>query len=87
MVNKLVTGDTDLTAPGIPKRVSSWHFASAAGATINLRDGSVSGDIIAQIQLAVGTSASQSYDRPLLFPAGLFVDVVTGTIVGSVQLV
>ena len=86
MVNKLVTGDTDLTAAGNPKRVASWHFASAAGATINLRDGSVSGDIIAQIILAASTSASQSYERPLLFPAGLFVDT-TAAVVGSVQLV
>ena len=42
-----------------------------------------------QIQLAINTSASQNYDLPegLLFPAGLFVDIISGTIVGSVDLV
>ena len=84
----LVTADTDLTAK--PKRLASWHFSNTvAAAVINLRNGSVSGDIVAQIQLAVNTSASQAYDLPtgLAFPLGLFVDVVTGTIVGSVDLV
>jgi hypothetical protein len=84
-----VTADTDLTTK--PKRVMSWHFAetAAAVAQVLLRDGSVTGPIVARINLAASTSASQSYDAPhfLLFPAGLFVDVLAGTVVGSVDLI
>lgn len=80
--------DTDLTvAKG--KRLRSWHISNiTAAAVINFRNGSVSGDIVAQIQLAIGTSASQAYDRgnELMFPQGLFVDHVSGTITGSVDL-
>ena len=82
----LVTADTDLTAK--PKRLFNWHFAetAAAVAQVALKNGGTGGDIVARINLAASTSASQSYDRPLLFPAGLYVDVLSGTIVGSVDL-
>lgn len=87
MIYALVTGDVDHTAKG--KRLGAWHFSnSGAAAVINLRNGSVSGDIVVQIQLAATTSASQSYPAPngLVFPAGVYVDVVSGTIVGSIGL-
>lgn len=79
--------DTDLTTKG--KRLASWHLSSAgATASANLRNGSVSGDIVAQIQLAANTSASQAYPMPqgLVFPLGLYVDWLSGTITGSVDL-
>ena len=83
-----VTADTDLTTKG--KRLMSWHFAetAAAAAQLLLRNGGASGDIVARINLAASTSASQAYPAPhyLVFPSGLYVDVVSGTIVGSVDL-
>ena len=85
-----VSGSTDLTGPNRGKRVCSWHFSNTgAPATINLRDGSAGGTRFAQIQLATGTSASQSYVQRSapLYPNGLYVEVVAGTIVGSVDLV
>lgn len=89
MAYYLVTADIDLTAK--PKRLMNWHFAetAAAVAQVLLRNGSVSGDIVARINLAASTSASQAYSGPdyLFFPAGLFVDVLAGTIVGSVDLI
>jgi len=88
MAYYLVTGDVDLTTK--PKKLASWHFSNTvAAAVINLRNASVTGDIVVQIQLAIGTSASQAYSHPNepFFPDGLFVDVVSGTIVGSVDLV
>ena len=88
MAYYLVTADVDLTAKA--KKLASWHFSNTvAAAVINLRNASVTGDIVIQIQLAIGTSASQAYshsNQPF-FPDGLFVDVVSGTIVGSVDLV
>lgn len=82
-----VTADTDLTTKG--KRLASWHFdCTGVAGEVLLRNGSVTGDIVVPIRIAVGASAGQSYDMPegLLFPLGLFVDVVSGTIRGSVDL-
>lgn len=88
MAYYLVTADTDLTTKG--KRLMSWHFAETAGAAakIALRNASVTGDIVAQVNLAANGSSSQAYASPqyLVFPAGLFVDVLSGTVVGSVDL-
>jgi hypothetical protein len=84
-----VTADTDLTGAGKGRRLMSWHFAetAAAPAQVLLRDGSVTGPIVARVNLAASSSASQSYKKPYLhFPAGLFVDVLAGTVVGSVDL-
>jgi len=82
-----VTADTDLTTKG--RRLAAWHFrTTVAAGEINIRNGSVTGDIVVPIFLAINTSASQAYAMPqgLEFPAGVFVDVVTGTIVGSVDI-
>lgn len=84
----LVTTSTDLTTK--PKRLSAWHFRATAAAVVNIRDGSASGDIVVPINIALDTSAGQSYDSPegsILFPNGVFVQVVSGTVVGSVNLV
>jgi hypothetical protein len=89
MAYYLVTVDTDLTTK--PKRLANWHFAETAGAVaqVLLRNGSASGDIVARINLAASTSASQAYSGPefLCFPGGLYVDVLAGTVVGSVDLI
>jgi hypothetical protein len=91
---QLVTASTDLT--GLKQgasRVASWHFSNTGvAATIRLRDGGASGSIVAVINLGVGSttpvSAALSYSYPFLrFPAGLYVEVVSGTVVGSVDLV
>lgn len=84
----LVTGDTNLTTK--PKRLSAWHFRATATAVVNIRDASASGDIVVPINIATDTSAGQSYDTPaggIVFPNGVFVQVVSGTVVGSVNLV
>lgn len=53
----------------------------------NLRDGSVSGPIVARVNLAGSSSASQAYKRPgLTFPSGVFVECPSGVIVGSVDI-
>lgn len=87
MAYHLVTADTDLTTTG-KKRLASWSFESTVAAgDIKLRNGSVSGDIVVTIRIAIGESKSESYDVPLIFPGGLFVDVVSGTVVGAVDLI
>lgn len=82
--------NVDLTGLNKGKRICSWHFSNVtAAAVINMRDGSVTGTRYIQIQLAIGSSASQAYSQQSapLFPNGVFIEIVTGTIVGSVDLV
>lgn len=82
--------NVDLTGIGKGKRVISWHFSNVtAAAVINLRDGSASATRYIQIQLPINSFASQAYGQQAapLFPNGVFVEIVSGTIVGSVDLV
>jgi len=86
----LVTGTVDLTAAK-PKRMNAWHLAETTGggaAVVTFRDGGSSGPIVFRVNLASGTSASQAYFPPdfLEFPGGGYVTVVSGTVVGSVDL-
>jgi hypothetical protein len=88
-----ITASTDLTGPGKGKRVASWSFQNTGtAATIELRDGSVTGTPYITIPLAVGSTTptflTQSYgkDGPL-FVSGLYVKVTGGTVVGNVDLV
>jgi hypothetical protein len=81
--------NVDLTTKG--KRVMSWSVAHTAGAAgvINFRNGGLSGEILARINLGISTSASQRYWRPQYwcFPKGLFVEVTSATTIqGSVDL-
>jgi hypothetical protein len=90
MAYNLVAGtgpvNVDLTTKG--RRVASWAFSNiTAAAVINLRNGTVTGDKVIQVQLAVGASASEAYGQVgVLFPLGVFVEIVTGTITGSIDL-
>jgi hypothetical protein len=85
-----VTTSTDLITKG--KRLGGYVFQnSGTAATIELRDGSITGTPYITIPLAVGsttpTFAVQDYSVPLpLFVGGVFVKVTGGTIVGSVQV-
>lgn len=96
MAYNLVAGtgafNVDLTAPGKGKRLRNWHFSvTVAPAVIRLRDGSLTGPIVAEIQLAFPASASQVYPTgsDLVFNAGLFVEVASGgtsVLKGSVDI-
>ena len=59
MPTYLVTADTDLTTRG--KRLASWHPPTGSAGVINLRNGSVSGDIVVPINIPVN-SDGQSYE-------------------------
>jgi hypothetical protein len=89
MAYNLVAGtgpvNVDLATKG--RRLASWQFSNiTAAAVVNLRNGTVTGDKVVQVQLTAPSSASQSYDTPLIFPLGVFVEIVSGTITGSVDL-
>ena len=80
------SGSLDLTAKG--KRVYSVHCAATAAAVVNIRDGSVTGPIVVPLQIPINTSKEITYSAPpgLLFPAGPYVQVVSGTVTGSLDV-
>ena len=86
MAYQVVTGTVDLTTKG--RRLASWSLRGTAAAVVNLRDGGASGSIVVPINLANGTTASQAYPTPqgILFPKGIYVEVVSGTVEGSVDI-
>jgi hypothetical protein len=85
-----VAGSTNLAGIGKGKRVGSWHLSTTVAAgVINFRNGSAAGPIMFTVNLPVGNSSSQAYPHASepLFPLGLYVEVTSGTVVGSVDLV
>jgi hypothetical protein len=82
------TGTIDLTAT--VKRVISFFVSETAGAAavVNFRNGSSTGAIFQQVRLPAvtgGNSIHVVFAKPLLLPSGLYVEVVSGTLVGGVQ--
>ncbi len=53
-----------------------------AAATVTLRKATISGDILAEIELAADSSPMISFGDSLASPGGVYVQVVTGTISG-----
>ena len=89
MAYQLVTASVDLTTKG--KALLSWHFEETAGAVarIALRNGSASGDVVVPIRLAASDSKGGAYGAApgFIFPNGVYVEVVTGTVRGSVDII
>lgn len=86
---QVVTATVDLTAKG--RRVHAWNLAENAGspaaARVLLRDGGASGAIVADIRLPASDSKHAAYGtRGLTFTAGVYVEVATGTVRGSVDI-
>jgi hypothetical protein len=50
---------------------------------------SASGDIVIPLNIGLNVSASQAYPTPqgIVFPDGVYVEVVSGTVVGSVDII
>lgn len=88
---QLVTASADLTTKG--RRLLSWHFAENAGspaaARVLLRDAGLSGDVVVDIRLAASDSKGGSYAAVpgFVFPNGVYVEVASGTVRGSVDIV
>jgi hypothetical protein len=79
--------DTDFTSRC--KRVSGFHITETAGAaaSVKLRNGSITGTVFADVRLPAvtgGNSIHFAADRPLLFNKGLYVEVVTGAVTGTI---
>jgi hypothetical protein len=72
---------------GTPASVAGWGFRATADAVVNLRAGTtVAGAIVESITITVaGGSRHHDYSSALALPEGLFVEVASGTVVGSVR--
>jgi len=80
MALKTFTADRS-PAAGDGKRLYSWHLSAGAVAlVVEFCDGTAATPLI-QVQVPINTSASQAYahDAPT-FPAGLHVELVSGTL-------
>lgn len=79
MALKTFTADRAPQA-GDSKFLCSWSLSAGATAlVVELCDGTAATPLL-QIQVPINTSASQTYDRPLLFPSGLHVELVSGAL-------
>ncbi len=80
------TGTLDLTSAPLVRGIHSVHISNTvAAAVVNFRNGSSTGAIFLQVQVAIGASQHVNFSRPVQFPKGVYVEVVSGTVVGSVQ--
>jgi len=70
------------------KNLYSWSFSQGTGPCIvNFRRGAIGGAIVFQVQVPTGTSASQSYSKPLRAQEGWFIEVVnSGLTMGMVDV-
>jgi len=81
------TADTDFTNRCF--KVAGFHVTETAGAaaSVQLRDGGASGQIVVDIRLPLVAGGNSIHfsdaARPLLFNKGLYVDV-TGTVTGTI---
>lgn len=79
------------TGPGssTPQILYGWSVHESSGtpavASFLIRDGSVTGNIVAAVELAAdGDDTVWFGDRGVRVPGGIFVDRVAGTVEGSV---
>ena len=82
-----ITVVKDVTYPNI-KFIWGWSFDETAGAVVEmvLRNGGASGDILANVNIAIDASANMAYYRPLRADSGLHITLVTGAFAGRVYV-
>jgi hypothetical protein len=87
-----ITGNTDLTGPSKPKRLKSLFLCNTGAAGfVNVRDGSVTGTRLIQVPLPIGSTTPSFVSLDLnppfpVFPTGIYVEILTATVVGSVDV-
>lgn len=82
------TSSSAVKAEGVNALVG-WSFEETSetlGAKIRLRDGTITGTVIATIPLLPGEGVNHSYPTALMVPSRkLFVEVVSGSVEGSLH--
>lgn len=80
---KPITADTTTNF----RVVHGWHFTettAAAGASIQFRRTDASGEVLLTITLAANETAWENYHTPLYLDEVLHVEVLSGSVQGSV---
>lgn len=67
----------------VAQNLVGWSIRADTAAVINLRIEVVGGAIIVPLGLATGISDTRVFSNPISFPAGTYVEVVSGTITGT----
>jgi hypothetical protein len=87
MAHMDVVGSADLSTK--MRYISSFTFAENGGtpgpARVLIRDGAVTGPIVIDEQIAASTTVSRDFAKPIYCPLGVYVQVTTGTIRGSLR--
>jgi hypothetical protein len=85
-----VSANTDLTTKTRRLRAGNVRETAGAVAVVSFREGSASGNIVVQLRFAAVTGGSDrtfDFSHPgLTFSSGVFVEVASGTVRGSVEL-
>ena len=76
----LVTGSKEIR--GHRAELKGWAIRATSAAVVNIRDGGASGNIVVPLNIANGVSTHEKTD--IFFDNDIYVEVVSGTIVGSV---
>lgn len=68
--------------PGVTPRTSlmGWSISSTAGATVNFRDGGLSGPIVASVVLAATSVSNVTFEHPVSVDDGIYVQVASGSV-------
>lgn len=80
------TSNLDLTTT--PRCGSLLGFIITAGAsasTVNLRSGSLTGQIVIQVKIPAAGTTRFAADRPILFPKGIYVEPDANVSRGTLQ--
>ncbi|KQR97709.1 MAG: hypothetical protein J0I33_07845 [Microbacterium ginsengisoli] len=82
-----IVGSADLTTK--MRYISSYTFTENAGtpaaARVVIRDGSASGPVIIDEPIVAGGVAKGDLSKPVFCPSGVYVQVTTGTVRGSIR--
>lgn len=80
------TADRAVVA-GEGNKLASWHLSASTATIVEFCDGAASTPIF-QVQLPALGSASQAYPKPLHFPNGVHVEVISGGFTrGAIDLI
>lgn len=82
-----IPGVSGVLSTAVPCRYQGFTIAETAGATaqVRIRNGGATGTILENITLLANQSADDFYDIGIVAPLGIYVEIVSGTVAGSIR--
>jgi hypothetical protein len=88
--NAITIPAADGALASAPKILYGWSVGESDGtpavASFLIRDGSVSGPIVAVVELAANGSSTEWFEGGVRVPNGIFIDIVGGTVQGAIYV-